>query len=78
MIGETLYLADPEGQAIRKMDPLAAVIWGLISEPSTEAELVDILTAAYPGTDRGQIAADLTVLLRSWAVSGLIEVVSAG
>lgn len=78
MIGETLYLADPEGQAIRQMDPLAAVIWGLISEPSTETELVEILTAAFPETDRGQIAADLTVLLRNWAASGLIEVVPAG
>lgn len=77
MIGETLYLADPEGQAIRKMDPLAAVIWGLISEPSTKAELVEILTAAFPGTDPGQIAADLIVLLRNWAASGLIEAVVA-
>lgn len=78
LIGETLYLADAEGLAIHRADPLAAAIWGLLSEPSTETELLAILSAAFPATPSGQIAGDLRVLLRSWAAKGLIETASAG
>lgn len=73
MIGETLYLADPEGRAIHRMDPLATAIWGLIAEPCTPPDLQKILTEAFPSTDAQQIADDLATLLGQWATAGLID-----
>lgn len=71
-IGETLYLADPEGRAIQRMDPLAAAIWGALEEPTTAEELEEALVAGFPGTPRERIGADLRGLLAGLAEAGLI------
>lgn len=72
-IGEVLYLADPEGRAIQRMDPLAAAIWEMLEEPATAEELEEALGEAFPGTAREQIAADLRGLLAGMAEAGLIS-----
>jgi hypothetical protein len=71
-IGETLYLADPEGRAIQRMDPLAAAIWGALEEPTTAEELEEALVAGFPDTPRERIRADLRGLLAGLAEAGLI------
>lgn len=73
MIGETLYLADAEGRAIHRMDPLAAAIWDLLEAPVTPQEIETLVAEAFPGTDRTRIAADLDRLLDDFAANGLIE-----
>jgi hypothetical protein len=72
-IGEVLYLADPEGRAIQRMDPLAAAIWEMLEEPVLPEELEQALAEAFPDTPRDRIAADLFALLAGLAAAGLIE-----
>lgn len=71
-IGETLYLADPEGKAIHKMDPLAAVIWDILEEPVTRDELAALLAESFPETGADRLAADLDGLLGNLAAWGLV------
>lgn len=71
-IGETLYLADPAGRAIQRMDALAAAIWAMLAEPVTPEELEEALSEAFPETPREMIAADLSRLLSRLAEAGLV------
>jgi hypothetical protein len=72
-IGEVLYLADPEGRAIHRMDRLAAAIWDLLEAPAQPDEIEDLLVKAFPATDRSRIAADLRDLLAALAAWALLE-----
>nr|MCU0829421.1 PqqD family protein [Tabrizicola sp.] len=72
-LGETLYLADPEGGAIHRMDSLAAEIWSVLGDAASPGDLKELLAAAFPDTDPGVMAQDLDRLLQSFAVAGLIE-----
>ncbi len=72
LIGETLYLSDPEGRAIQRMDPLAAAIWDVLEEPSSASDLESLLFEVFPDAASDQIANDLKKLLRKLAKSGLI------
>lgn len=72
-IGNTLYLADPDGLFIHRMDALATVIWAVLEEPTTPQDLQDILAEAFPETDPAQIAADVQRLLRTLRGARLIE-----
>lgn len=77
MIGGALYLADPEGQAIQRMDPLAAAIWEALEEPADEAELAAMLVEAFPDENPARVAEDLHRLLDRLTAAGLIEAVPA-
>lgn len=76
-IGETLYLADPEGRAIQRMDPLAAAIWAMLEAPVAPEVVEEALQEAFPGTPRPQITADLFALLAGLAEAGLLEAPAA-
>lgn len=71
-IGEVLYLADPEGRAIQRMDALAAAIWAMLEEPAAPEELEEALVEAFPGTPRERIAGDLQALLERLWEAGLV------
>lgn len=71
-IGGGLYLADPEGRGIHRMDALAAAIWDLLEEPMDREELARILAESFPGTPADRIAADLEALLARLAEAGLV------
>lgn len=72
-IGDTLYLADPEGLAIHRMDPLAAAIWAVLQEPVTAQDIQDLLIEAFPATEPARVKADLHRLLKMLHEAGLIE-----
>ncbi len=72
VIGDALYLADPEGRAIHRMDPLAAVIWDLLEVSATADEVVDLLAEAFPQADRAQLEQDVRRLLSSMVTAGLV------
>jgi Coenzyme PQQ synthesis protein D (PqqD) len=74
-IGGTLYLADAEGRAIHRMDPLAEAIWDVLAEPMHREAIIDLLAEAFPDAGRDRIGADVTGLLESLAAEGLIEAV---
>lgn len=71
-IGDTLYLADPDGLAIHRMDPMATVIWTLLEEPITPQEIRDILAEAFLDADPAQISDDVQRLMRMLRNAGLI------
>ena len=72
-IGEGVYLADPEGRAIERLDPLAAVIWDMLEDGAAAPEITRLLGDAFPDTPPGTIADDVDRLLRKLARAGLIE-----
>lgn len=71
-IGGTMYLADADGRAIHRMDPLAAAIWALIEDPMPVREVVDIMVEAFPNTPPDQVASDILALLKRLYRAGLI------
>lgn len=73
-IGATTYLADADGRAIHRLDPLSAAVWDLLSEPATPEELAAILSEAFPDTGMDRIRSDLDTLLLKWAEAGLVAV----
>lgn len=72
-IGQTLYLADAEGRAIHRMDPLAATIWGLIEEPMTAGDAAALLAEAFPEVGAERISQDVLRLLAQLRAFGLTE-----
>ncbi|MBA3909421.1 MAG: hypothetical protein C0524_05920 [Rhodobacter sp.] len=77
-IGGSLYLADVEGWAIHRMDPIAAAIWGVLDVPVTRPELETLLVDTFPEVGHDRIAADLGRLLDHFAHAGLIEAKAGG
>lgn len=71
-IGGTLYLADPEGRGIHRMDALAAAIWELLEEPLGRQELVAVLEESFPNIAAERLAGDLAGLLARLAEAGLV------
>ena len=72
VIGEALYLADPEGRAIHRMDPLAAAIWDMLEEPAIADEIGALLAEAFPDADRDRLQRDVAGLLSMMVGAGLI------
>ena len=72
-IGDRLYLADADGRAIHRMDPLATEIWEVLEDATTARDLEEMLADAFPDTERDRIAADLRRMLESFVQVGLIE-----
>jgi hypothetical protein len=77
-IGDTLYLADPEGLAIHRMDALATVIWSVLEDAVTAQDILDLLVEAFPDADPGKIGADLQGLLGMLHRNRLIETAPGG
>ncbi|RYI07365.1 MAG: PqqD family peptide modification chaperone, partial [Acetobacteraceae bacterium] len=72
-IGKTLYLADAEGRAIHRMDPLAAALWALMEDPMSVRDLVDLTVEAFADATPRQVKADIKVLVARLCQQGLIE-----
>lgn len=73
VIGDVLYVADAEGRAIHRMDPLAAAIWDILEEPVRPPALASVLAEAFPDAGCDRISADLRHLLDHLVHVGLIE-----
>lgn len=70
-LGERLYLADAAGRAIHRIDPLGAVIWQVLAEPTAPDEIATLLVETFPETPRDRIEADLARLLTQMGDAGL-------
>lgn len=70
-LGQNLYLADAAGRAIQKIDPLGAVIWDVLAEPTPPDEIAAILAEAFPDVPRDRIEGDIARLLSHMAEAGL-------
>lgn len=63
-IGEALYLADDDGGAIYRLDPLSEAIWLLLEEWVLIEEIAATLAEAFPDTDPGVISDDVQAFLK--------------
>jgi hypothetical protein len=72
-LGDRLFLADPEGRAIHRIDTVGAAVWLVLAEPTAPEEIADVLAEAFPDAARDQIEADLRRLLAQFDAAGLTE-----
>jgi len=66
-----LFLASVEGQAIWHLNALGAGVWNLLAEPHSPAELIHMLTVAFP-EGSGRIAQDVDQLFAGLSAGGLV------
>lgn len=67
-----LYLADPGGAALHKLNAGSLALWRLLSEAMTLDEIVDTMAAAFPAADPAAIRQDMTGMMRRFSDAGLI------
>lgn len=72
-VGNALYLADPAGSGIHRLNDMSAAIWVLLEEPMQANDIVSVLAEAFPEVDRATILSDTIGFLEKLASSGLIE-----
>jgi hypothetical protein len=71
-VGSEVILAPPGREDFDVLSDSGAIVWELLEEPSTEAELVNTLASLY-GVGEEQIAGDVNALLSTLLQSGAIE-----
>jgi len=71
-VGSDFMLAPLGTDRIEVLSGSGAVIWELLEEPATEAELVDALAESYE-VPRDQIAGDTRALLLVLLQAGVVE-----
>ena len=71
-VGDEQFLAELDGTRIYHLNPTAAAVWRLLAEPRTEAEIVEIVQAAFPEVDRRRIQAEIGALIESLRAKGLL------
>lgn len=54
-----LYLADGKGIGIHRLNPVSTVIWKLLNEPLTGAEMVEVMQELYAGIAADRLRADV-------------------
>ena len=67
-----LFLINEETDSIYHLNPMAGALWRLTGEPVTEADMIELVAAAFPGEDRARIAKDVAALLKSLMKRGLL------
>lgn len=72
-VDDQCFLADQQGNAIHHLNPVGSSIWGLLAEPMSLDEIVDLLASAFPGQEREQIAADVSTLVHRLKSKNLLH-----
>ena len=67
------FLADRGGAAIHHLNQTGSSIWGLLAEPITQDEIVEILATAFPDADPAQLGSDVSDLLRELLNKNLLQ-----
>jgi Coenzyme PQQ synthesis protein D (PqqD) len=71
-LDDELFLVDPRDQSIYHLNLVGAGLWRLLREPSTAAQAVEVLQAAFPDADPQQIESDASALLGDLLSNDLI------
>ena len=67
------FLADAAGAAIHNLNPTGAIIWQMLREPTTEREVVALLSELFPDVPAEQISNDVAGLLKGLEQQRLIR-----
>src|SRR5690606_10667314 len=73
-LDEQLFVMTPDGESIMHLDFLASAIWRLTSDATTLAEIIDLLTTAFPDIEPDRIASDVSGLLDDMIVQGVLVI----
>ena len=71
-VGTGVAIYVPDKKAIHVLNPTAHLLFELLSEPATEAELVEALLAATDG-NQATITRDISAVLREFTALGILE-----
>ncbi len=77
IIGDAVYLSDPNGAGIHRLNPVSRAIWLLLGEPMTPDQIVEVLQIAFPDVPPSGIRDDTTRFLSDLARAGLIRLKGA-
>ncbi|MBT8424556.1 MAG: PqqD family peptide modification chaperone, partial [Silicimonas sp.] len=72
-VGDALYLSDPEGGRIHRLNPVSQAIWTLLEHPISPEQIRDVLVEAFPDTNPDRIGADVTEFMAGLGAAGLID-----
>ncbi len=67
------FLTGRNGQSIHYLNEGAAMIWQILSEPTSATEAVEILCAAFPDQPQAQIKGDVQRSFADFAKNGLLH-----
>lgn len=71
-LDDQVYVADGHGVGIQKLNPGSSLIWGILEEPATSDDIIDLLSEAFPDHPRGEIASDCAKALQQFLENYLI------
>ena len=71
------FLTGRNGQSIHYLNEGAAMIWQILSEPTSVEEAVEILLAAFPEQDRARVEGDVRRSFGNFAKNGLLQRIEA-
>jgi len=71
-VGEGVYLAETNGQAVFRLNETGAALWHLLAESISIEEAFALFHQAFPDHDSGALMAELTSLFRNMRECGLI------
>ncbi len=71
-VGNELFLINGKTDSIYHLNALADGLWGLAGEGAEEADMVDLLSVAFPWVAKNRIAGDVRTLLESLMRRGLL------
>jgi hypothetical protein len=67
-----LFLVNAETDSIYHLNALAGALWRLAGEGAGEADMIDLIAAAFPGEPRRRIAGDVGGLIRGLIRRGML------
>ena len=72
-VDDQSFLADRQGAAIHHLNPIGSSIWGLLEQPVTLDEIVEVLLTAFPDLDPARVRADVGSLLQELMRKDLLQ-----
>jgi len=76
-IDDEFFLIDASGGTIHSLDPIGAAVWEAFQQATRLCDVMEELVSAFPDTDRGQIEADLDMLVNDLCDYDLLKRVDA-
>jgi len=62
-MGDETYLVHPDGEQLYNLNPMAGALWRLIEQPMTQAEMAEIVHAAFPVMAQTKVAEDVKAMM---------------
>lgn len=73
-VGGEMFLVHPDGERIFNLNPMAAALWRLMAEPTTGADMTEIVLAAFPIMAPAKIEHDVKELIGALLSQGFVRV----